>query len=133
MHAASGQPSGQIRVVVVDADDLVRETVAALLGIGGRIEVVGIAGEAGAALDVVKATRPDVVVVDPRLPDPDGGLAFLGRLRDAAPDARVLVVCAPDLLGRFALAEGVCGCVRKTFRPDELAAAVAAASRSAAA
>ena len=77
MPTALPQPTGRIRVVVVDADDLVRETVAALLGIGGRIEVVGIAGQSGPATDIVSDVEPDVVLVDPRLPDLADGLAFI--------------------------------------------------------
>jgi DNA-binding NarL/FixJ family response regulator len=129
MEATSDAPA-RLRVVVVDADDLVRQTVAALLGIGGRIDVVGVAGQTGAATELVLTTRPDVVVVDPRLPDLDGGLAFIRGLQAIAPGVRVLAVCSPDFLERAALAEGVDGCLRKTFRPDDLTAAILAASRS---
>jgi CheY-like chemotaxis protein len=117
-----------IRVVVVDADDLVRQTVAALLGIGGRIAVVGMAGQTGPALEIVSVTRPDVVVVDPRLPDLDTGLAFVQRLRLANPAARVLIVCSAELLDPLSGADGVDRCVRKTFRPDDLTAAIVATS-----
>jgi DNA-binding NarL/FixJ family response regulator len=130
MPSASPEPDDLIRVVVIDADDLVRETVAALLGIGGRIEVVGIAGQAGPAIDLVAAARPEVVVIDPRLPDIDAGLAFIQRLRLAAPAVRILIVCSPDRLERLAQAEGVDRCIRKTFRPDDLTAAIIAASQS---
>jgi chemotaxis response regulator CheB len=91
MTSTKPVPAGPIRVVVVDADDLVRQTVAALLDIGDRIEVVGIAGQVGPALELVRTADPDVVVVDPRMPDLDDGLAFIRRLH-AAPTVRVLVV-----------------------------------------
>ena len=130
MQPSSPEPFGQLRVVVVDADDLVRQTVAALLGIGDRIEVVGISGQAGPAIEMVLGAKPDVVLVDPRLPDLDTGLAFIRRLHSAAPAVRVLVICSPEFLDRAALAEGVDGCLRKTFRPDDLTAAIVAASRS---
>lgn len=119
-------PRSPIRVVVVDADDLVRQTVAALLGIGGRIDVVGMAGQQGPALEIVATTRPDVVVIDPRLPDIDTGLAFVQRLHAASPATRVLTVCSAELLERLSGADGVDGCVRKTFRPDDLTAAILA-------
>jgi DNA-binding NarL/FixJ family response regulator len=130
MQPSQAGSSAAIRVVVVDADDLVRQTVAALLGIRGGIEVVGLAGQAGPALEIVAASRPDVVVIDPRLPDLDAGLAFVTRLHAAAPDVRVLIVCSPELLDRAAGADGVDGCVRKTFRPDDLTAAIVATSRT---
>jgi len=123
-------PAGPIRVVVVDADDLVRQTVAALLEIGDRIEVVGIAGQVGPALELVRTADPDVVVVDPRMPDLDDGLAFIRRLHAAAPTVRVLMVCSAELLDRADVTGGTDRYVRKTFRPDDLTAAVVAASQS---
>jgi DNA-binding NarL/FixJ family response regulator len=128
--APPGTP-GQLRVVVVDADDLVRETIGALLGIGGRIQVVGLAGQAGPAMDLIMNARPDVMLVDPRLPDLDGGLKFIRRVHARAPGVRVLVVCSPELLDLAALAEGVDACLRKTFRPADLTAAIVAASGTA--
>jgi DNA-binding NarL/FixJ family response regulator len=130
MPADPTAPDGQLRIVLVDADDLVRETIAALLAIGDRIEVVGIAGQADAAAELVAATQPDVLLVDPRLPDLEGGLALIRRVRGAAPSVRVLAVCSPEFLDRAAASDGVDGCLRKTFRPDELTAAIVAASRS---
>ena len=121
---------GHVRVVIVDADDLVCQTVAALVGIGGRIEVVGIAGTPAKALDVVLATTPDVVLVDPRLPDLPGGLAFIRQVHAAAPATRVLAICSPEFLEQAAGAEGVDHAVRKTYRPDDLTSAIVAASQA---
>jgi DNA-binding NarL/FixJ family response regulator len=130
MHAAPTESPDPIRVVIVDADDLVCQTVAALLGIGGRIEVVGIAGAPARAIDIVRATQPDVVLVDPRLPDLPSGLAFIRELHAATPTARVLVICSPEFLDQAAAAEGVDRTMRKTYRPDDLTAGILAASRS---
>ena len=117
-----------LRIVVVDADDRVRESLSRLLCIGDRVEVVGMAGEAEPALEIVRATNPDVVVVDPRLPEVDGGLSFLRRVRGIAPHARLLVMSGSDL-PRLAevtpLADGV---VRKTFRATELLTAILGAA-----
>lgn len=128
MHTTGPGPAGPLRVVVVDADDLVRQTVAALLGIGDRVEVVGIAGQPGPALELIATARPDVVLIDPRLPTLDEGLAFIRRLCSVAPEVRVLAVCAPEYLQRAGEAEGVDRCLRKTFRPDDLTAAIMAAA-----
>jgi DNA-binding NarL/FixJ family response regulator len=130
MQPASPETPGPLRVVVVDADDLVRQTMAALLGIGGQVEVVGLAGQSGPAIDMIINAGPDVVLVDPRLPDLDGGFAFIRRLHRLAPGVRVLVVCSPEFLDRAAQAEGVDGSLRKTFRPGDLTAAIVTASRS---
>ena len=121
------EPAGPIRVVIVDADELVRQTVAALLGIGGRILVVGMAAHSAQALEVVTARQPDVVLVDPRLPDLAGGLSCIRQLHDVAPSARILVVCSPEFLETATTAEGVDRAVRKTYRPDDLTAAIVAA------
>ena len=130
MPTAPSNPTTPIRVVVVDGDDLVRETVAALLGIGDRVEVVGLAGQTEPAIDLVRTVRPDVVIVDPRLPDLDAGLAFIETVHTVAPTVRVLIVCSPELLAGAELAVAPDRCLRKTFRPDDLTAAIVAASQS---
>jgi DNA-binding NarL/FixJ family response regulator len=130
MQTAPSNPTGRIRVVVVDGDDLVRETVAALLGIGDLVDVVGVAGQADPAIDLIRAARPDVVIVDPRLPELADGLAFIKTIHAVAPMARVLIVCSPEFLAREELVAGPDRCLRKTFRPDDLTAAVVAANQS---
>jgi DNA-binding NarL/FixJ family response regulator len=116
-----------LRVVVVDADDRVRESLSGLLCIGDHLEVVGTAGQTGPALELVASTRPDIVVLDPRLPGVDGGLSFISRLRALAPDVRILVVCGSDALEQGELGAAADGIIRKTFRPSDLQAAVLAA------
>ena len=130
MHDAASEPSDRIRVVIVDSDDLVCQTVAALVGIGGRIEVVGMAGQPGQAIEMVASTQPDVVLIDPRLPELAHGLTFIRQLRSIVPGARVLVICTPEFLETAAGAEGVDRAMRKTYRPDDLTAAIVAASQS---
>ena len=127
MHPDPGQ-TPPLRVVVVDADDRVRESLAGLLCIGDRLEVVGTAGQAGPALDVIIATHPDIVVIDPRLPEMDGGLSFIARLRALAPDVRVLVMSGADPAEGSDMLRVADGFVRKTFRPTDLVAAVCAAA-----
>ncbi len=126
MQSDAGQP-GHLRVVVIDADDRVRESLVGLLCIGDRLVVVGDAGQAGAGLDVVLATKPDIVVIDPRLPELDGGLTLIERVRAAAPQVRILVIGAAALEGTD-LQRAADGFVRKTFRPSDLVAAVVAAA-----
>ncbi len=118
-----------LRVVVVDADDLVRESLAGLLRIGDRVKVVGIAGQTDTAMQLILTAQPDVVVIDPRMPELATGLAFIGRVKAVAPRVRVLVMGSADLVEQAGLSEGVDGCVRKTFRPDDLTAAILAAGR----
>ena len=69
-------------------------------------------------------------MVDPRLPDVDRGLGLIGRLRDSAPDVRILVMSWSDSLEDGLATCGADGFVRKTFRPSELFAAIQAAGVS---
>ena len=115
-----------LRVVVVDADDRVRESLSRLLCIGDKVTVVGSAGEHEPALEVVAATKPDVVVVDPRVPARDGGATFIHRLRANAPGTRVLVMSAADSGQLGDVASAADGVVRKTFRATELLSAILA-------
>lgn len=125
----TGRP---LRVLVVDADERVRESLVGLLAIGRRCIVVGSASHPESALSMIAAEPPDVVVVDPRLPEVDAGRAFIVRARELAPSVRVLVMSWSDSLGHDSIISGADAFVRKTFRPRELIDAVLAAARSAA-
>jgi DNA-binding NarL/FixJ family response regulator len=126
MPEPSSRSDGPPRVLVVDADDRVRESLAGLLAIGDRVVVIGSAGQAGPALDLVARHRPDIVIVDPRLPEVEGGLAFMRELRERVPEVRILVMSWSDALEHIAIDSGADGFVRKTFRPTELVAAILA-------
>ncbi len=123
-------PSGDpLRVVVVDSDDRTRETLVGLLAIGGQVDVVASAGHADAALEAIAVTSPDVVVVDPRLPDMARGLAFITRVRARWPEMRILAMSSSGTVETDALDRGADRFVRKTYRPTDLAAAVASVDR----
>jgi DNA-binding NarL/FixJ family response regulator len=121
---ADPAPAPPLRVVVVDADDRVRESLSRLLCIGDKLCVVGTAGAPGPGLEVVRATAPDIVVVDPRLPEIDGGLAFIQQVRDIAPTAKVLVMSAGDTPEQTELKASADRVVRKTFRATDLLSAI---------
>jgi DNA-binding NarL/FixJ family response regulator len=122
-------PPEPLRIVLVDSDDLVRESLTGLLGIGRRVQVIGAAGETAHALRLIGTMQPDVVVVDPRLPELSSGLEFIRQAKRVAPSAAVLVIGSADVVEQAAASGGVDGCVRKTFRPDDLTAAIVAAGR----
>ena len=117
--------SAPLRVLLVDPDDRVRESLAGLLRIGERCLVIGAAGTADAAVRLAGETAPDVVVVDPRLPGIDGTV-LIARVRAVAPEVRVLVLNWSDTAD---LTSGADAYARKTFRPHELIDAVIAANR----
>ena len=81
------------RVVLVDDHALFRAGVAAELA--GSVELVGEAGDAGKAITVVRATRPDVVLLDVHLPG-GGGRAVLDACVPELPDTRFLALSVSD-------------------------------------
>jgi DNA-binding NarL/FixJ family response regulator len=113
-----------LRVLVVDADDRIRESLARLLRIGGRCLVVATAGQPDEALDLAESISPDVVVVDSRLPEAGADRTFIERLRAVAPDARTVVLNWSDGAESQAGLPGADVYIRKTFRPHELIDAV---------
>ena len=127
MHEPASDGHVPIRVLVVDADERVRESLAGLLAIGGHVVVVGTAGDPGAALDLVSSTSPDIVMLDARLPDVDHGIGLIRRLRADAPGVRVVVMSWSNSHEDGLATCGADGFVRKTFRPSELFAAIQAA------
>ena len=79
------------RVVIVDADRRVQQSLADLLGVTGEVDVVGRAGDVRSALEEVQRLSPDVVLVDPRLPDVEAGEALIGGLARAWPSMRIVL------------------------------------------
>ena len=119
-----------LRVLVVDPDDRIRETLAGLLCIDGQCVVVGTAARADDAIAVAVAMRPDVVLLDPRIPAMNGGRAIIGCLREAVPGVRVLVLNWSEAVGGGLSGEDADAYIKKTFRPHELIDAVVAAART---
>ncbi|MFD0479168.1 response regulator transcription factor [Nonomuraea thailandensis] len=119
-----------IRVVVVDDQAVVREGLVLLLGLLPGIEVVGSAGDGEAALRVVDAERPDVVLMDLRMPRMDG-VEATGRIRAAYPDTQVVVLTtySDDESVFAALRAGARGFLTKDADADDIASAVATVMR----
>jgi DNA-binding NarL/FixJ family response regulator len=87
-----------IRVVLVDDQALVRTGFRMILDETEDIEVVGEATDGAAAVETVRRTRPDVVLMDVRMPGMDG-IEATGRIRAAAtgPTPRVIILTTFDL------------------------------------
>ena len=119
-----------LRVLLVDADHRVRECLRDLISVGGRVDVVDAVGHGTAALEAVEREHPDVVVIDPRLPELDAGLALVSRLRATFPGVRILVMGWSDALEQAAARTRADGMLDKTAGPDELVAQIMAAGAS---
>jgi len=84
-----------IRVFLVDDHELVRRGIAALLTAEPDIEVVGEAATAAQARTRIRATRPDVAILDVRLPD-GSGIDVCRDVRSEHPDVRCLILTGYD-------------------------------------
>jgi DNA-binding NarL/FixJ family response regulator len=122
-----------LRVLVVDPDDRIRESITRLLPIGGRCAVVGSAGGSLEAVALAATMVPDVAVIDSRLPDDDCAEGFIATLRATVPGIRVLVLNWSDSAEPAPSLAGADAYIRKTFRPHELIDAVISAARVSAA
>ncbi|NEA62744.1 response regulator transcription factor [Streptomyces sp. SID12488] len=124
---------GKITVFLLDDHEVVRRGVRELLSVEDDIEVIGEAGTAAEALARIPATRPDVAVLDVRLPDGSGvEVCREIRSRDAGVKCLMLTSFADDEALFDAIMAGASGYVLKAIRGHELLAAVreVAAGRS---
>jgi len=80
-----------IRVLIADDQRVVREGLSMLVGLLDDVEVVGAACDGAEAVRLAETYRPDVVLMDLRMPDLDG-IAATAQLRERLPTARVLVL-----------------------------------------
>ncbi|KTR93917.1 LuxR family transcriptional regulator [Microbacterium testaceum] len=116
-----------IRVVVVDDHPVVRAGLTGILDAADDMVVVGVAADGVEAVDVVERERPDVVLMDMRMPRRSGDEAT-ALLRESAPEARVIVLTtyeSDDVIVR-AIAAGASGYLLKAAPEDELLAGIRA-------
>jgi two-component system, NarL family, response regulator LiaR len=81
----------KIRVLLVEDESVVREGVAAILSLVPDIEVVGQAKDGVEAVEMLKDTRPDVILLDLKMPRQDG-LATIPIIKEKLPEAHILVL-----------------------------------------
>ncbi|WP_326698574.1 response regulator transcription factor [Streptomyces sp. NBC_01754] len=116
---------GKITVFLLDDHEVVRRGVHELLSVEEDIEVVGEAGTAADALARIPATRPDVAVLDVRLPDGSGvEVCREVRSRDESVKCLMLTSYADDEALFDAIMAGASGYVLKAIRGNELLNAV---------
>lgn len=116
-----------VRVVVIDDQTLVRQGIVGLLRLSGEVEVIGQASDGAEGLEVVAALRPDVVLLDLRMPILDG-LGVLQALAAAGDRTPVLVLTTfPDDEALIAaMRAGARGYLLKDVSLDQLVEAITA-------
>lgn len=119
-----------IRVLVVDDQALVRTGFRMIIGAEPDLEVVGDAGDGEAAVALAASQRPDVILMDVRMPVLDG-IAATKRIVEQRGDARVLILTTYDLDEYVydALRAGASGFLLKDAPPEQLIEAIRVIAR----
>ena len=118
-----------IRVLIVDDQALVRAGFRMILEAQPDLEVVGEAGDGSAAIDAVRTLRPDVILMDVRMPGVDG-IEATRRLTEAGVPGKIVILTTYDLDEYVfdALAAGASGFLLKHVPPEELVRGVRVAA-----
>jgi DNA-binding NarL/FixJ family response regulator len=122
-----------IRLVLADDEAMIRAGIRSILATDPGIEVVAEAADGREAVELVRAHRPDIALLDIRMPRLDG-LSAAAELRGAAPGVAVVLLTTfdeDDYVAR-ALAEGAAGFLLKAADPRELIIGVRAVADGAA-
>ncbi|MDX6489122.1 MAG: hypothetical protein QOK13_1737 [Gaiellaceae bacterium] len=121
--------SDPVRILLVEDNKVFREALELLLGLRSDVEVVAAVGDGPEAVSAAVDLRPDVVVLDFRLPGMDG-VQVTAAVKSACPETAVLCLTATasgaetDAL----MAAGAVACLRKDQELDEIVAAIHSAS-----
>ena len=122
--------TGPIRIVLVDDQALLRAGVAVILDAQEDMAVVGQAGDGAEGLEVIRATRPDLVLLDLRMPVLDGvqtAVRLFGPDWDGPrPKVIVLTTFSLDAAAATAIRAGASGFLLKDATPEFLLAAIRA-------
>jgi two-component system response regulator NreC len=129
MVVTVGSEQAAITIVLADDHRVVRSGLRLLLEGEDGIRVIGEAGDAAAALRIVEARRPHVLVLDLNMPGPPS-LEAIPRVEELSPDTSVVVLTMQNdvAFARQALQSGARGYVLKDAADSELVSAVRAAA-----
>ena len=114
-----------VRIVLVEDNEVFRDALELLLGMRDDVEVLASVGDGIAAVSAAKEFRPDVVLIDYRMPALDGIQATALIVEEAPGVAVVALTASADDAEREALVEaGAVACLMKDQELDEIVAAI---------
>jgi DNA-binding NarL/FixJ family response regulator len=120
-----------VRVLVVDADRRVRQSLVGLCGVTDDLAVIGAVMTASGAIDCLERTEADVVLIDPRLPEVDSGLALMVEVHHRWPTVALVAMSSLDDVAHPALSNGALAFVAKSGQPEALLETVRRSGRAA--
>lgn len=125
-RSGDGARSGPLRIVLADDERMVRTALCAILGAEADMEVVGEASTGAEAVPLIRALRPDIVLMDVRMPEIDGIRATEQVLAGMPEPPRIIVVTTfeNDAYVYDALRAGASGFLLKRSGAQELVQAV---------
>jgi NarL family two-component system response regulator LiaR len=115
----------EIRILVVDDHSIVREGLCAMLESKPGIRVIGDAADGEEAIQKAQALRPDVILMDLKMPNKDG-ISAIYDIIELQPEARILVLSSFSEEDQIveSLHAGARGYILKDAKPDELIQAI---------
>jgi DNA-binding NarL/FixJ family response regulator len=119
---------GKLKIVLADDQDLFAESLRTFLNnYAEDMSVVGIARNGREAVDMAASLRPDVILMDIRMPGMDG-VEAVRQIKPLFPDIKIIMLSTykEDALVRSALLAGACGYLLKDISPTELITAIRA-------
>lgn len=121
-----------VRILLVEDNEVFRDALELLLGMRNDVEIVASVGDGGAAVAAALEHRPDVVLMDYRLPVLDG-IQATAQVVEALPDVAVVALTASaDAAERVALVEaGAVACLANDQELDEIVSAILHAAAAA--
>ncbi|HYK72458.1 MAG TPA: response regulator transcription factor [Pseudoneobacillus sp.] len=114
-----------IKVLIVDDQELIRESLSIVLGGETDFEMVGTAENGKVAIDLTKQVSPHIVLMDIHMPIMNG-VEATAQIKSQFPDVKVIILTTFEELGyvRDALAAGAEGYLLKAIHPKDLAAGI---------
>src|SRR5690242_20196822 len=129
-HSSQQSQDPAIRVLIVDDQQLMREGLASLLKIQDGLQIVGIAANGQEAVEQAMSERPDVILMDVRMPVLDGVTAT-GQIHRQLPNCKILMLTTfnDDAYVLEALQLGASGYLLKDLPARDLAQSIQAVHR----